>query len=334
MNPRYREMLLGEDFTPLSELSSAFLRPKSALHVQFAYYESSLAVEFLIERFGMEMLKTVLDDLAEGIPLNDAMEVRTSSSIEDLDGAFALFARERAELVAPKATWEELELPPRADSGTIAAWLDEHPQSFYGVQRLAAAYLAEQKWDDAIEAAKRMKELYPEYVGPQSAHEILATAYVKQGETDSARDELESLASRDGSALTAYSKLMDIAEAGQDWETVAKNAQRYLAVNPLVAEPYRRAARAAEELDDVPTAIDSYRALSQLDDTDPAGVHFRLAKLLEREDEDDEALRQVLMSLEEAPRFRDAQRLLIELVEADTSESGTSVITPVEAPIP
>ncbi len=37
MNPRYREMLLGEDFTPLSELSSAFLRPKSALHVQFAY---------------------------------------------------------------------------------------------------------------------------------------------------------------------------------------------------------------------------------------------------------------------------------------------------------
>lgn len=333
MNPSFREMLLGEDFTPLSNLSSAFLRPKSALHVQFAYFESALAVEFLVERFGIETLKTVLDDLAEGVPLNDAIEVRTSSSLADLDDAFALFAREQAESVAPNATWEELDVPPRADSRAIAAWLDEHPQNFFAMQKLAAAYLAEQKWDDAVESAEQMKDLYPEYVGPQNAYEILATAYLKQGDTDAARGELESLASRDGSAIDAYSKLMDIAEAEQDWKAVAENARRYLAVNPLVAEPYRHAARAAEELDDVPGAIDAYRALSHLDDTDPAGVHFQLAKLLHREDEHDEALREVLMSLEEAPRFRDAQSLLLELVETDTAASKLSV-TPVEAPIP
>jgi hypothetical protein len=81
-------------------------------------------------------------------------------------------------------------------------------------------------------------------------------------------------------------------------------------------------------------AITAYRALSHLDDTDPAGVHFRLAKLLHEEDEQDEALRQVLMSLEEAPRFRDAQKLLLDLVDREAGDASPSTIEPVEAPIP
>ena len=42
-------MILGAELTPLSQLSSAFLAPKSPLHLQFAYYESALAVDFLVQ---------------------------------------------------------------------------------------------------------------------------------------------------------------------------------------------------------------------------------------------------------------------------------------------
>src|SRR5437773_9362849 len=56
MTARYREMVLGEDLTPVSKLSAAFLSPKSDLHLQFAYYESSLVVEFLVQRFGFDAL--------------------------------------------------------------------------------------------------------------------------------------------------------------------------------------------------------------------------------------------------------------------------------------
>ena len=48
LNPQFRAMILGDDLTPLSQLSAAFLAPKSALHLQFAYFESALAVEFLV----------------------------------------------------------------------------------------------------------------------------------------------------------------------------------------------------------------------------------------------------------------------------------------------
>jgi DNA-binding SARP family transcriptional activator len=46
----------------------------------------------------------------------------------------------------------------------------------------------------------------------------------------------------------AHVRLIELAESKQDWEAVAKNAHRMLAVNPLVAGPHRSLARAAEKL--------------------------------------------------------------------------------------
>jgi len=43
------------------------------VHLQFAYYESSLVVEFLVERFSYKTLKTVLADLAKGEQINAAI---------------------------------------------------------------------------------------------------------------------------------------------------------------------------------------------------------------------------------------------------------------------
>src|SRR5262249_18789822 len=59
MTPRYREMVLGKDLTPVGDLSAAFLTARSDLHMQFAYYESALVVEFLVERYGLESLKQI-----------------------------------------------------------------------------------------------------------------------------------------------------------------------------------------------------------------------------------------------------------------------------------
>ena len=49
--------------------SATFLAPKSPLHLQFAYFESSLVVEFLVERYGMDALKKILNGLGEGMDL-------------------------------------------------------------------------------------------------------------------------------------------------------------------------------------------------------------------------------------------------------------------------
>ena len=61
--------------TPLSQLSSAFLAPKTPLHLQFAYFESALAVDFLIERCGLPAMKGLLDDLGSGYRSTTACRV-------------------------------------------------------------------------------------------------------------------------------------------------------------------------------------------------------------------------------------------------------------------
>src|SRR5438067_1819041 len=78
MNPRYREMVLGDELTPVSKLSGAFLAPRSEMHLQFAYYESSLVVEFLVQRFGLDKLKGILHDLGKGVEINEAIERNVS----------------------------------------------------------------------------------------------------------------------------------------------------------------------------------------------------------------------------------------------------------------
>jgi tetratricopeptide (TPR) repeat protein len=330
LNPRFREMILGNDLTPLSQLSSAFLAPKTPLHLQFAYFESARAVGFLVKRFGLEALKHVLEDLGEGNSIRESLPRRTKMSLEQLDRDFARYARECALRVAAEATWEHPELPGDADSAAIDAWLLRHPKSFWGLRRLAERLVHEEKWQKAKVALEELKRLYPEYVGPENAYLLLAAVARRLADPAAERMALEELASRDGSASPAYLRMMELDESSGDWQAVEKNARRLLAVNPLLATPYRQLARAAEHMDQSEVAITAYRALSVLDDSDPAMVHFRLARLLDQHGERKEARREVLKSLEDAPRFLDAHRLLLEMVEREAKPAET----PPQGPLP
>jgi len=325
LNPRFRSMILGSELTPLSQLSSAFLGAKSPLHLQFAYYESSLAVDFLVRSFGLPALKDVLDDLGAGQTINEALPRRTKTTLEQLDRRFADFARERARGVASGLTWEEPILPNEADSKAIGNWLDQHPKSFWGWRRLGARLVAEEKWPRAAEVLEKLKELYPEYVGPENAYMLLATVHRRMSNAAAEHKVLEELAARDGDAGPAYLRLIELDLAAQDWNGLAKNARRLLAVNPLVVSPHRALARAAEESGERDVAVTEYRAAALINDTDPAGVHYHLARLLHQSGKNDDARREVLKSLEEAPRFLDAHRLLLELTGREPAAASKYV---------
>lgn len=320
LQPRYREMILGDDLTPVSKLSSAFLNPKSGLHVQFAYFESAMVVEFLIERHGFDNLKAILDDLGAGVPINEALARRTGGSLEKLDREFAEFARKKVN--ASNATWEKLDLPEKADSTAVRAWLEKHPKNLPGRQRLAATLVREEKWAEAETAAWEFRKLDPEFIGSPNAYELLAAVYRKRGETTEESKALEELARRDGDAMAVYQRLAELGEASGNWTAVAKNARRWLAVNPLVPAPHRALASAAEKLNERGDALASLRALLALSPPDSADLRYRLAVQFDKAGERDKAKREVLKSLEEAPRSRDAQALLLKLAETGPPTKG------------
>src|SRR6185436_7082261 len=110
----------------------------------------------------------------------------------------------------------------------------------------------------------------------------------------------------------AYARLMEIAAARKDWRTVLANAAHFTAVNPLAYTPYHLIAEAREATGDKPAAIGAYRTLLALNPPDQPEVRYRLARVLHSTG-DAAAKREVLLALEEAPRFREAHSLLLEM---------------------
>lgn len=139
-----------------------------------------------------------------------------------------------------------------------------------------------------------------------------AEAHRQQGETAREREVLEKLASLDSEQPAVVARLAELAEAAGDGEAAHRNARRMIALNPMWPEAQLRLARAAEAIGRADEAIAAGRALLRLDPADPADAHFRLARLLKERDRP-AARRHVLLALAEAPRFRDAHRLLLEL---------------------
>ena len=172
------------------------------------------------------------------------------------------------------------------------------------------------QWHDAEETLKHVIAIYPAYTGEDNAYEKLAHVYRQTGAVQQERAILERYAVLDADCLNVDLRLLELATEAEDWKTVFHHAQRVLAVDPMTPMPYRALARAASQLDRFDAAIQAYAALLALDPGDPAEIHYRLALLL-RDRDRAAAKRHVLLALEEAPRFRAALSLLLQLARQD-----------------
>jgi tetratricopeptide (TPR) repeat protein len=317
IDPRYREMMLGGDLVPVGRLSAAFLAPKSPRHLQFAYLQSSLVVEYIIGKFGLDKIRAILNDLREGEEINAALAKHTVE-LEVLEKEFAAYAKLQAEQLAPKLDWTrpapEMLLPENA--AELADWEKDHPDNYWVLRAKAQVLMAGQKWAEAKVPLQRLVELYPQQKGAESAYRSLAAALRALNDLPGERAVLAQWAEVDDEATEAYLRLMELAAAEKDWPTVARNSERFLSVNPLVPPPYRYLAQAAAGMEDDSSAVVAWRTLLQLDVPERADGHYQLARLLHKRGDEAEARRHVLMALEETPRYREALRLLQDIARS------------------
>jgi tetratricopeptide (TPR) repeat protein len=335
MNPRYREMILQGELTPVSQLSAAFLSPRTPLHLQFAYYQSSLVVEFIIERFGWNAVLAILRDLGEGIPINVALASHTLP-LPNLEPAFESYAKNLAENLAPKLDWNRPpggtdptanqpggppsgRMPERFGNASAQTqpspepWPEERLRTNYWALRQTAQQAIDTgRWLDAITPLQTLAQLHPNQRGPNNTHALLATAHRQLNQPADERASLSQWATLDHEAIDAYLRLMELGADAEDWPAVIENANRFLAVNPLIPRPYLYLAKASEQIGATNNAVEAWQSVILLGPPDPALAHYRLARLLHQQNHP-AARPHVLRALEEAPRFRDAHRLLLEL---------------------
>ena len=311
MNPRYRAMILGAELTPVSKLSGAFLRPKSGAHLQFAYFESSLVVEWLIKKWGVEKMRVLLGDLARGVEINAALAARFAP-IEKLDTEFAAHARGLANATGPKLDWSKPDSAALRSEPKLKEWIANHPDNFTALTEQAKQLLGDKQWEAAKAPLKKLIALYPDQHDSGSAYAMFSRVHRELGESAEEEAMLNKVAELCSDAPEAYERLIAIASARKDWPKVLASAALYTAVNPLFPAPYRSIAEAREATGDKPGAIRAYRTMLPLNPPDQPEIRFRLARILHANG-DAGAKREVLLALEEAPRFREAHAFLLEL---------------------
>lgn len=335
MTAAYRRLTLDEEsLTPMSKMSGAFLSPKSGEHLMFAYYESAQAVGWLLKNHGEEKFLQVLKDLAEGRRINEVLE-RQYGSVAALDEAFAKHMRDLANAFAPNGDWEKPEpdeLDPR-DEAALAAYLEAHPTNLWALELRTKRLLSAERWQEALVFARRLIELAPENVGTSSGYSLAAQACrgLKQPREEAAM--LREWAVREGGADVAFQRLMELAAESKDWAGVRENVHRMFSVQPFLKQPYELLARAEEALGNGDAAVWSLRKLMFLGPDHPVETHFSLARLLQKSDEPT-AKRHLLDALAEAPRFREAHKLLLQMQPAPPAPAPSPSPAPTTTPSP
>ncbi|SVB70136.1 uncharacterized protein METZ01_LOCUS222990, partial [marine metagenome] len=230
MNPDFREMILEGGLTPVGKLSGAFLSPPTPEHLQFAYYQSSLVVEHIVERFGHEAIRAILEKLAQGMKINVAI-AQAVEPIEELEVAFATYARARAEALGPKLDWGK---PVPGDNKDDRNGTAGESPNFYVLSREARRLAKDRKWEEVKAPCRELIKLFPEHnERGANPYVLLAKAHRELKEFPEERKTLETLAGISGDAYESFARLIELGEEAGDWEAVQRNAERALAVNPL-----------------------------------------------------------------------------------------------------
>lgn len=327
MNPMYRDMLMSDDFVPLSKLSGAFLNPKSPLHLQFAYFESSLAVSYLIETHGLPLMRRLLVDLGMGVPIEKALAERYGDT-QRLDDDFQRYIQEQTANFLPETDFSRDELLQLAGEAELRQYILDHPNNYLARRQLAGLLIQRQEWDKALESANELRKLYPSDTDPGGALELLSVIAREKQDTALEREVLEEFVQFSSDNLPALTRLVVLNRQEEDWQGLADVSEHLLAVQPLNSTGHEGLVAAAKKLDQPELAISSLRALQQMEPLDPAGLHFELAQMLASTGNLPRAREEVLFALEMSPRYREAQKLLVEIHTVLNSPPAPVILPP------
>jgi tetratricopeptide (TPR) repeat protein len=157
--------------------------------------------------------------------------------------------------------------------------------------------------------------MYPEYSDDENAWEPLADAYLKKGDKPGATDTLKKYLSYSELSFPSYMKLAELLEESGDKAGAAKALEGAMYVRPMELKGHTKLGSLLLELRQYPSAAREYETLIALKTPDRATAYYLLAQSYLGEGKRAEARKAVLNSLDIAPSYEPAQKLLVEILK-------------------
>jgi tetratricopeptide (TPR) repeat protein len=277
-------------FLPVADIDLGFMRPTYEGQVQVSYEQAGLMCLFAAERFGFDKVAQFLRAFRDPA-MTTAAGIRAVFGVtpEEFDAAFKEFMEKR-----------------------FAAYLKD-PSRWAELMRRAHTMLDARNWAGAREAAQAAITVLPEYTARGSAYEVLAAAEEGAGNIPAAIAVWQEWRKAGGWHPAGMRKLGELLLAEK---RRAEAAEVLAAINwsdPLEPDNHDRLGRILIAENRGPEALREYEVLLALTPLDTAAAHYGMARALRLTGDPVRAKRHLLQSLETAPNYRPAQRLLLEM---------------------
>src|SRR6185436_12224858 len=169
------------------------------------------------------------------------------------------------------------------------------------------------KTDEAIATLKQAVAMYPEYSDDNNAYEPLAEAYLKKGDKAAATDTLKKYLNWSETAFPSYVKLAELLQESGDKAGAAKSLEGAMYVRPMDLQGHAKLGGLLLDLKQYSGAIREYETLLALKTPDRASAYYQLAQSYLGMGDKAKARKAVLNSLDIAPNYEPAGKLLLSL---------------------
>lgn len=290
LDPMVLKAVKDKKLLPVTQLDRGFIRPSYPMQVIVSYFQAGRICDYIAGKWGFATLLEMMRDFAANRSTAEVVQARLKLAPEAFDREF--FAWLESQLATPLEKFEE--------------WSKR--------LKLVAAAAKQKRWDEVIREGRQIRDWYPEYVEPGNVYEFLAEALEAKGEKTAAVAELERWARAGGRSPVALKKLAQWQqELGRPRDAIA-TLERLNYIFPVQdPELHQKLGELSLTHGEIRVAIREFEAVLASKPLDLAASHYNLAQALLKANRREEAQEHVVLSLEAAPGFRPAQKLLLEL---------------------
>jgi cellulose synthase operon protein C len=274
---------------PIAELERGYVHPSYENQVIVSYYQGGRTLTYIVQKWGYDTVLNMIHDFGANMSTPEVIQKELKITPEEFDKQFI--------------PWVEAQTKSAVEG--FDGWTK-------GVKSINEEVKAKD-WDAVIKEGTAIRDIYADYVDPGSVYEALAKAYEAKGDTAKAMEQLKLYSARRGRNPDTLRDLAKMQEASGDKRGAAATLERINYIYLRDDKEHQMLGDLDMELGNPTGAAREYGAVIALKPVDPAGAHYKLAKAYEAAHEDGKAMDEVLSSLETAPGYRDAQKLLLEL---------------------
>jgi tetratricopeptide (TPR) repeat protein len=307
---------------PPSELSQSFVRPRFPEEVGFAYILGSLVARWAEEVHGFDAILEMLAEYRDGRGPEEVARRVFGQDLAGVDHSFDDWFQDRYSqpLAAARAALELRALPPQTRTGD-RAWLErrvqESPTDVESRMALARVLIAEEEYEAAIRPLTEARDIFPENPDPSGPSRLLARVHSELGDDAAAARTLRTHLANVSGDYAAHLELAGILEEEGDVGGAVETLEEAIYVYPFEIQLHERLAGLYRRTEDPDGEIRERRVLLALGPPDRAGALHALAESQFRAGRLEESRANVLRALELAPRYPEAQDLLLRIVGSD-----------------